>query len=58
MKIWMKLGICAWLVLAAAAMAADMEKTAMNYWPSWRGPLATGEAPQARPPVRWVHQSS
>jgi outer membrane protein assembly factor BamB len=23
------------------------------YWPQWRGPLASGEAPHARPPVEW-----
>jgi outer membrane protein assembly factor BamB len=28
-------------------MAAD------RYWPQWRGPLGTGEAPHARPPVEW-----
>src|SRR5258706_8748023 len=26
---------------------------ALRYWPQWRGPLATGVAPQADPPVRW-----
>jgi len=30
---------------ACAASAAD--------WPAWRGPLATGEAPGADPPVHW-----
>jgi outer membrane protein assembly factor BamB len=24
-----------------------------RYWPQWRGPLGTGEAPQAKPPVEW-----
>jgi outer membrane protein assembly factor BamB len=24
-----------------------------DYWPQWRGPLATGEAPRARPLVEW-----
>lgn len=23
------------------------------HWPSWRGPLQTGEAPDAQPPTRW-----
>ena len=26
---------------------------ALRYWPQWRGPLATGVAPQADPPVEW-----
>jgi outer membrane protein assembly factor BamB len=25
----------------------------LEFWPQWRGPLATGEAPKATPPVRW-----
>jgi outer membrane protein assembly factor BamB len=24
-----------------------------RYWPQWRGPLGTGEAPMAKPPVEW-----
>lgn len=24
-----------------------------HYWPQWRGPLGTGEAPHANPPVEW-----
>lgn len=24
-----------------------------RYWPAWRGPLATGVAPQGRPPLKW-----
>ncbi len=34
------------LLLAAAG-------TAPPAWPQWRGPLGTGEAPDADPPVRW-----
>jgi outer membrane protein assembly factor BamB len=26
---------------------------AQQYWPQWRGPLGTGVAPHARPPVEW-----
>ena len=26
---------------------------AEQYWPQWRGPLATGEAPRAEPPLTW-----
>jgi len=26
---------------------------ALRFWPQWRGPLATGEAPLADPPTRW-----
>jgi outer membrane protein assembly factor BamB len=26
---------------------------AQRFWPEWRGPLGTGEAPQAKPPREW-----
>jgi outer membrane protein assembly factor BamB len=26
---------------------------AMRFWPQWRGPLGSGEAPHAHPPVEW-----
>lgn len=26
---------------------------ALDYWPQWRGPLATGVAPSANPPIEW-----
>lgn len=28
--------------------------TAGRYWPQWRGPLGTGEAPSAKPPLEWA----
>jgi outer membrane protein assembly factor BamB len=34
---------------AIAARAAENDK----YWPQWRGPLRTGEAPKADPPSEW-----
>jgi outer membrane protein assembly factor BamB len=37
------------LPFAACAAASDAEQ----FWPQWRGPLATGVAPQADPPVTW-----
>jgi outer membrane protein assembly factor BamB len=41
------------IALAAIAYAGDSPAGAGNQWPAWRGPLATGEAPQARPPTEW-----
>ncbi len=35
---------------------ADVERgsvKAQDYWPQWRGPLGTGVAPNARPPIEW-----
>jgi outer membrane protein assembly factor BamB len=37
------------LAFAAAPTPGDGER----YWPQWRGPLASGVAPRARPPVEW-----
>jgi outer membrane protein assembly factor BamB len=42
---------CGLLVTRARAAAGPTE--ADRYWPQWRGPLATGEAPHARPLVEW-----
>ncbi len=37
--------------LAGAAAAADT--AAEQFWPQWRGPLGTGQAPLADPPLTW-----
>jgi outer membrane protein assembly factor BamB len=39
------------LILTAALHAAD--PAAERFWPQWRGPLATGVAPHADPPLEW-----
>ena len=38
------------LCLAGASVA---ESGADEYWPRWRGPLETGEAPDSDPPIEW-----
>ncbi len=46
--------LAAAVVLAKAANAANKPGTGLlGEWPQWRGPLATGVAPLARPPVFW-----
>lgn len=47
-----------WVGLALAGACAFRSQAggdtnAMDYWPQWRGPLGTGEAPRANPPVEW-----
>jgi outer membrane protein assembly factor BamB len=37
----------------AASAAALADPDAELYWPQWRGPLSTGEAPLADPPLTW-----
>ena len=41
--------LLAWPLLAAE----PAERAALAYWPQWRGPLASGVAPQADPPLTW-----
>ncbi len=38
---------------AAAGLASGAAGDADANWPQWRGPLATGVAPQGHPPVEW-----
>lgn len=38
------------LVSLTAGLAAD---AALKNWPAWRGPLASGVAPEAQPPTEW-----
>jgi outer membrane protein assembly factor BamB len=41
------------LFLARAANAAGQPADAGQFWPQWRGPLASGAAPFADPPTTW-----
>ncbi len=40
------------LLLALLLQSAEV-KPHLDQWPQWRGPLGTGVAPHADPPVRW-----
>jgi len=46
------------IILAAVFVATptagqDGGGAAEHYWPQWRGPLSTGVAPHANPPLKW-----
>ena len=41
------------VLLAPAALAEDLDSDALDNWPQWRGPLATGAAPHGNPPLIW-----
>jgi outer membrane protein assembly factor BamB len=41
------------LTLIGANRAAAGEQSLLDNWPHWRGPLATGAAPTADPPLKW-----
>ncbi len=41
------------LALSVAGLAAGVAPASAGDWPQWRGPLATGVAPDANPPLVW-----
>jgi hypothetical protein len=43
------IGLFTWPLLAAD----PAHGAALAYWPTWRGPLASGVAPEAAPPLTW-----
>jgi outer membrane protein assembly factor BamB len=45
--------ICQLLAFSTASDAADGVADSNRYWPQWRGPLGTGVAKDAKPPVEW-----
>jgi outer membrane protein assembly factor BamB len=46
-------GKIALILLVTTANASERLPSAASNWPQWRGPLATGEAPEANPPLTW-----
>ncbi|MCM2255683.1 MAG: PQQ-like beta-propeller repeat protein [Vicinamibacteria bacterium] len=48
-------GLLAAGALAAIALGsgADVKAAGPGFWPQWRGPVFTGEAPGAKPPTTW-----
>ena len=38
---------------SVSAILADDGSESLDYWPQWRGPLGTGVAPRANPPLEW-----
>jgi len=45
------------LYAVASAALAGPSSMAPGDWPQWRGPLASGEAPGANPPIEWSETS-
>ena len=41
------------ITIASILTIATANGTPLQYWPHWRGPLATGEAPLGNPPTEW-----
>lgn len=47
----MAVGVCLCILMPRSVEADD--ESVSHYWPQWRGPLSTGVAPHADPPVEW-----
>lgn len=45
--------LCATLTLVGLTGFARADGPGDRYWPQWRGPLANGVAPHAKPPTEW-----
>lgn len=47
--------LAAFLILTSIhfTIAQESNSEYNQYWPHWRGPLVTGEAPEGNPPVQW-----
>ncbi len=44
--------------LAGLAQSDNGGSNSNKYWPQWRGPLATGVAPNANPPLEWSEEKN
>ena len=49
----MAVGVCSTVLLAASTAVTPPPTDLERNWPQWRGPLGTGEAPHAKPPLEW-----
>ncbi len=51
---WLWLLVASILIFCAGTgRLQEPSSEALYYWPQWRGPLMTGEAPYGDPPIRW-----
>ncbi|MDA1141133.1 MAG: PQQ-like beta-propeller repeat protein [Planctomycetota bacterium] len=44
---------CLWVNTPLLQVTAEEDTKAAHNWPQWRGPLGTGVAPHANPPIEW-----
>jgi outer membrane protein assembly factor BamB len=50
--------VAAWMTAGACRADEKVDGPALDNWPQWRGPLATGVAPRGDPPVEWSARDS
>ena len=53
--LWMALTIG---VFPLCGLSQDRQAHSVSHWNQWRGPLGTGVAPDARPPVEWSNDKN
>jgi outer membrane protein assembly factor BamB len=53
MKATASIAIAAGILTTGSLLAGNLKSNTTQFWPQWRGPLATGVAPDADPPVSW-----
>ncbi len=54
MRLIMRLSLAVLAAMTLTVPASTLPSAeAQRFWPEWRGPLGTGEAPQATPPREW-----
>src|SRR6266568_2824541 len=59
LKLVLCIGAIGWfLAVNCQAAENDGNRLAFENWPQWRGPLGTGVAPDADPPVEWSERDS
>src|SRR5579859_7056307 len=46
------------IYLTLPVLAGDFSRERLDNWPHWRGPLDTGFAPKADPPITWDNQKN
>jgi outer membrane protein assembly factor BamB len=53
MRLWVLVAACGTFAATSIVSTKAQEIAPDRYWPQWRGPLGTGVAPHADPPVEW-----
>ena len=53
MRLWVLVAVCGTFAATSIVSPKAQEIPSDRYWPQWRGPLGTGVAPHADPPVEW-----
>src|SRR5882724_371966 len=53
-----RIGLLFAVLSCIPASAAEPGLDPLDNWMQWRGPLATGEAPRGKPPLKWDEKTN